>query len=58
VLITLLLLAGPVTAHALGSAAYRIGIPLSKPARENLALAVERTPPSGEKDVGCLTLNQ
>jgi multicomponent Na+:H+ antiporter subunit G len=58
VLVALLLLAGPVTAHALASAAYRVGIPLSDPVREDLALAVERTPPSGEKDLGCLTSNQ
>lgn len=37
VLIALLLLAGPVTAHALGSAAYRIGIPLRHAIRDDLA---------------------
>ncbi len=42
VLIALLLLAGPVTAHALASAAYRIGIPLKKAMRDDLARQVER----------------
>jgi multicomponent Na+:H+ antiporter subunit G len=37
VLIALLLLAGPVTAHALGSAAYRVGIPLRQAIRNDLA---------------------
>jgi multicomponent Na+:H+ antiporter subunit G len=37
VLIALLLLAGPVTAHALASAAYRIGIPLHLAIRDDLA---------------------
>lgn len=37
VLIVLLLLAGPVTAHALASAAYRIGIPISTAIRDDLA---------------------
>jgi multicomponent Na+:H+ antiporter subunit G len=37
VLIALLLLAGPVTAHALGSAAYRIGIPMNQPICDDLA---------------------
>jgi multicomponent Na+:H+ antiporter subunit G len=37
VLIALLLLAGPVTAHALGSAAYRVGIPLRHAIRDDLA---------------------
>jgi multicomponent Na+:H+ antiporter subunit G len=55
VLVALLLLAGPVTAHALASAAYRIGIPLGKPIREDLARALEQTPPSEENDCGPLT---
>ena len=55
VLIALLLLAGPVTAHALASAAYRIGIPLGKTIREDLARALEQTPPSEENDCGPLT---
>ena len=37
VLIALLLLASPVTAHALGSAAYRVGIPLRHAIRDDLA---------------------
>jgi multicomponent Na+:H+ antiporter subunit G len=37
VLIALLLLSGPVTAHALASAAYRIGIPLVQGIRDDLA---------------------
>jgi multicomponent Na+:H+ antiporter subunit G len=41
VLIGLLLLAGPVTAHALASAAYRIGIPMKDPVRDDLARTVE-----------------
>jgi multicomponent Na+:H+ antiporter subunit G len=41
VLISLLLLAGPVTAHALASAAYRVGIPLSSARCDDLAQAVE-----------------
>lgn len=37
VLIGLLLLTGPVTAHALASAAYRIGIPFAQSIRDDLA---------------------
>jgi multicomponent Na+:H+ antiporter subunit G len=37
VLIVLLLLSGPVTAHALSSAAYRTGIPLAHGIRDDLA---------------------
>jgi multicomponent Na+:H+ antiporter subunit G len=37
VVIALLLLAGPVTAHALASAAYHIGIPLTHAVRDDLA---------------------
>ena len=36
-LIALLLLAGPVTAHTLGSAAYRVAIPLRQAIRDDLA---------------------
>ena len=43
VLIALLLLAGPVTAHALASAAYRIGIPMKQALRDDLAHSVEPT---------------
>jgi multicomponent Na+:H+ antiporter subunit G len=43
VLIALLLLAGPVTAHALASAAYRVGIPQSQALRDDLAHAIEQS---------------
>jgi len=39
ILILFLLLAGPVTSHALSSAAYRIGIPFAAPVRDDLAQA-------------------
>jgi multicomponent Na+:H+ antiporter subunit G len=45
VLIALLLLAGPVTSHALASAAYRIGIPVKRALRDDLARKVEQTTP-------------
>ena len=41
VLIALLLLAGPVTAHALASAAYRVRIPLRQGIRDDLAPVVQ-----------------
>lgn len=37
VLIALLILAGPVVSHAIGSAAYRLGIPMKKAVRDDLA---------------------
>ena len=37
VLIALLLIAGPVVSHAIGSAAYRIGIPMKNAVRDDLA---------------------
>ena len=37
VLILFLLLAGPATSHAMASAAYRRGIPMAHPARDDLA---------------------
>jgi multicomponent Na+:H+ antiporter subunit G len=43
VLIAFLLLAGPVTAHAMASAAYRIGIPMKRATRDDLANYVEGT---------------
>jgi multicomponent Na+:H+ antiporter subunit G len=52
VLIALLLLAGPVTAHALASAAYRVGIPQSETFRDDLAQVVEQNQPSVEKNLG------
>ena len=41
VLIALLLIAGPVTSHALASAAYRIGIPVKGAVRDDLARDIE-----------------
>lgn len=41
VLIILLVISGPVTSHAIGSAAHRIGIPLKQAIRDDL-LAVEQ----------------
>lgn len=41
ILILFLLLAGPATAHAVASAAYRIGIPIARHARDDLAKASE-----------------
>lgn len=52
VLIVLLLLAGPVTAHALASAAYRAGIPQNKTLRDDLSQAVEQSQPLAEKNPG------
>ena len=52
VLIVLLLLAGPVTAHALASAAYRAGIPQNKTFRDDLSQAVEQSQPLVEKNPG------
>jgi len=37
ILMALLVLAGPVTSHAIGSAAYRMGIPLKRSAVDELA---------------------
>jgi multicomponent Na+:H+ antiporter subunit G len=39
ILIIFLMLAGPVTSHALASAAYRLGIPVRKAVRDDLASA-------------------
>lgn len=36
-LISLLMVAGPVTSHAIASAAYRIGIPMKQAIRDDLA---------------------
>ncbi|MGD9049179.1 MAG: monovalent cation/H(+) antiporter subunit G [Anaerolineae bacterium] len=52
VLIALLLLAGPVTAHALASAAYRVGIPPSQAFCDDLAQVVEQSHSSVEQNVG------
>ena len=35
-LIALLMVSGPVSAHAISSAAYRIGLPMKEPARDDL----------------------
>jgi multicomponent Na+:H+ antiporter subunit G len=43
VLVALLLLAGPVTAHALASAAYRVGTPLRQAIRDDLAKAATQS---------------
>lgn len=37
VLIAFLMIAGPVTSHALASAAYRLGIPVARASRDDLA---------------------
>jgi multicomponent Na+:H+ antiporter subunit G len=37
VLIALLVIGGPATSHAIGSAAHRIGIPMWRPIRDDLA---------------------
>jgi multicomponent Na+:H+ antiporter subunit G len=42
VLIAMLMIAGPVTSHALASAAYRIGIPVKGALRDDLARDIER----------------
>lgn len=47
-LIAFLLLAGPVTSHALSSAAYRIGIPFAHRVRDDLAGAASGDGPSVE----------
>jgi multicomponent Na+:H+ antiporter subunit G len=47
VLIALLILAGPVVSHAIGSAAYRLGIPMKMFVRDDLAdKRVTQTPTS------------
>ena len=38
VLIILLMIAGPVSAHAIGSAAYRIGLPMRDPIQDDLGI--------------------
>ncbi|MEA3336321.1 MAG: monovalent cation/H(+) antiporter subunit G [Chloroflexota bacterium] len=40
-LIILLMMAGPVSAHAIASAAYRVGIPMAEGSRDDLAPLVE-----------------
>jgi multicomponent Na+:H+ antiporter subunit G len=50
-LIALLVIGGPVTSHAIGSAAYRIGIPLRRVIRDDLAPAAEQIHPCAEDDI-------
>jgi multicomponent Na+:H+ antiporter subunit G len=52
VLIALLLLAGPVTAHALASAGYRIGIQLSSARCDDLAEVIEESRIAAEEWAG------
>ncbi len=52
VLVALLLLAGPVTAHALASAAYRVAIPLSSAHCDDLAQAIEEAQLPAEETPG------
>lgn len=47
VLIVLLVIGGPVTSHAIGSAAHRIGIPMKLAIRDDLA-ALERRAEAGD----------
>ncbi|MCS7056665.1 MAG: monovalent cation/H(+) antiporter subunit G [Thermoflexales bacterium] len=42
ILIALLVIAGPVVSHALASAAYRMGIPLKRAVRDDLAAERDR----------------
>lgn len=42
ILIALLVIAGPVVSHALASAAYRLGTPVKRATRDDLAVARER----------------
>jgi len=48
VLIALLLVAGPVTSHALASAAYRIAIPMKEGNRDDLARDIQRAAEKGK----------
>ena len=44
-LMILLMVTGPVTAHAISSAAYRIGTPMKDSVRDDLSAAEERSAP-------------
>ncbi len=44
-LMVLLMVTGPVTAHAISSAAYRIGTPMKNPIRDDLSAAEEAPAP-------------
>jgi multicomponent Na+:H+ antiporter subunit G len=52
VLIGLLLIAGPVTSHAVASAAYRLGIPPRRLERDDLAAALRDVSPRSARPVG------
>jgi multicomponent Na+:H+ antiporter subunit G len=52
VLIGLLLIAGPVTSHAVASAAYRLGIPPRRLERDDLAAALREHSPSAAHPAG------
>jgi multicomponent Na+:H+ antiporter subunit G len=45
ILILFLLLAGPATSHAIASAAYRVGIPLARVVRDDLAQVSDQAQP-------------
>lgn len=45
-LMVLLMVTGPVTAHAIASAAYRIGLPMKNPIRDDLSDVGGREPPA------------
>jgi multicomponent Na+:H+ antiporter subunit G len=48
ILMLLLVVAGPVTSHALSSAAYRMGIPMRRSIRDDLAARGRPEPPDPE----------
>jgi multicomponent Na+:H+ antiporter subunit G len=50
-MIMLLVIAGPVVSHALGSAAYRLGIPMKRAVRDDL-VSVTRENASSDKVTG------
>jgi multicomponent Na+:H+ antiporter subunit G len=55
VLIVLLVIGGPVTSHAIGSAAHRIGLPLKRAVRDDLAaleqVAIDSAMDRAQQDV-------
>jgi multicomponent Na+:H+ antiporter subunit G len=54
ILIALLMIAGPVVSHTLGSAAYRIGIPLHQAVRDDLQARHSKSPAEPDKASGRL----
>jgi multicomponent Na+:H+ antiporter subunit G len=55
ILIVLLVLAGPVISHAVGSAAYRLGIPMKQAVRDDLAgKRIDRPPEPSSRPTGFL----